>query len=40
VGLTFHEGSFYITHRDPADLTGAVSRVAMDGSVEQILTGF
>lgn len=40
VGLTFYEGSFYITHRDPADMTGAVSRVSMDGSVEQILTGF
>ncbi len=40
VGLTFYEGSFYITHRDPADMTGAVSRVGMDGSVEQILTGF
>jgi glucose/arabinose dehydrogenase len=40
VGLTFHDGHFYITHRDMSDMTGAVSRVAMDGSVEQILTGF
>ncbi|MDQ3460873.1 MAG: sugar dehydrogenase [Deinococcota bacterium] len=40
VGLTFHDGHFYITHRDMNDMTGAVSRVAMDGSVEQILTGF
>jgi glucose/arabinose dehydrogenase len=39
VGLTFHNGSFFISHRDPRDRTGAVSRVSMDGQVTQILTG-
>jgi len=35
VGLTWHEGAFtHITHRDPADRSGAVSRVTVtDGSV-------
>lgn len=40
VGFTWHKGSFYISHR-AADFTGAVSRVAADGSsVNQILSGF
>ncbi len=40
VGLTYHQGSFYITHR-AADLTGSVSRVsASSSSVTQILGGF
>jgi glucose/arabinose dehydrogenase len=40
VGLTWHDGAFYITHRDPADRSGAVSQVTVDGSVTKILTGF
>jgi glucose/arabinose dehydrogenase len=39
VGLIWHEGAFYITHRDADDLTGAVSRVTPEGEVETILTG-
>lgn len=39
VGLTFHDGAFYFTHRDPSDNTGAVSRMMPDGQVTQILTG-
>lgn len=38
VGLTWHDGSFYITHR-AADLTGAVSRVSMDGQVTKVFDG-
>jgi|GEM_PF-220030 len=38
VGLTWHNGAFYITHRD-ADGSGAVSRVTPDGAVTRILTG-
>jgi glucose/arabinose dehydrogenase len=38
VGLTFHDGSFFITHR-AQDRTGAVSRVSLDGSRTQILSG-
>jgi glucose/arabinose dehydrogenase len=38
VGMTFHNGAFFVTHRD-ADRTGAVSRVGLDGSVTRILTG-
>jgi glucose/arabinose dehydrogenase len=39
VGMTFHQGAFYISHRDAQDRTGAVSRVSMDGNVTQILSG-
>jgi sugar lactone lactonase YvrE len=40
VGFTWHNGAFYISHR-AQDFTGAVSRVAGDGSsVNQILIGF
>lgn len=39
VGLAFHQGAFYVSHRDANDRTGAVSRVSMDGTVTQILTG-
>lgn len=38
VGLSWHNGYFYITHR-AEDLTGAVSRVSMDGSVELLFKG-
>ncbi len=38
VGLTWHQGAFYITHR-AEDFTGAVSRVTMDGMVSQVLSG-
>jgi glucose/arabinose dehydrogenase len=38
VGLTWHKGAFYVTHR-AADRTGAVSRVTPDGTVTQILSG-
>ncbi len=38
VGLTWHNGAFYVTHRD-ADGSGAVSRVTMDGAVTRVLTG-
>jgi len=38
VGLTWHNGAFYITHR-AADFTGAVSRVTLNGQVTTILTG-
>ena len=39
VGLTFHNGAFFISHRDPQDRTGAVSRVTLGGQVTKILTG-
>lgn len=38
VGLTWHDGYFYITHR-AEDLTGAVSRVSKDGQVELLFSG-
>ena len=38
VGLTWHDGAFYITHR-AEDRTGAVSRVTMDGQVTQLFKG-
>jgi glucose/arabinose dehydrogenase len=38
VGLAWHDGAFYITHR-AADLTGAVSRVSMDGRVSKVFDG-
>jgi glucose/arabinose dehydrogenase len=39
VGLVFHDGAFFITHRDPATRTGAVSRVTPEGGFTQILSG-
>lgn len=39
VGLTWHNGAFYFTHRDADDLTGAVSRITPEGELETILTG-
>ena len=39
VGATWHDGAFYFTHRDSDDRTGAVSRVTVDGEVEQLFTG-
>ena len=39
IGLTWHAGAFYITHRDPADRTGAVSRVTPDGTVTRLFSG-
>lgn len=38
VGLTWHEGWFYFTHR-AQDLTGAVSRVNKNGQVELVFKG-
>jgi glucose/arabinose dehydrogenase len=38
VGLAWHDGAFYITHR-AQDLTGAVSRVSMDGRVSKVFDG-
>ena len=38
VGLTWHDGAFYFTHR-AADLTGAVSRATPDGEVELVFDG-
>jgi glucose/arabinose dehydrogenase len=38
VGLLWHDGWFYITHR-AEDLTGAVSRVSMNGHVELLFKG-
>ncbi len=40
IGLVWHDGAFYITHRDKSDLSGAVSRVSADGEdVTTILSG-
>ena len=38
VGLTWHDGDFYITHR-AEDLTGAVSRVSRSGQVTELFSG-
>lgn len=38
VGLTWHHGAFYITHR-AEDLTGAVSKVTKDGQVTKLFDG-
>lgn len=38
VGLTWHDGAFYITHRDE-DRMGAVSRVTPDGQVTLLFKG-
>ena len=37
-GLLWHDGYFYFTHR-AKDLTGAVSRMNMDGEVTELLSG-
>jgi glucose/arabinose dehydrogenase len=39
VGLTWHNGAFYFTHRDGQDRTGAVSRVTPDGNRTQLFSG-
>ncbi len=39
VGATWHNGTFYITHRDAQDRTGAVSRVTPDGEITQVFSG-
>ncbi len=38
-GLFWHDGAFYVTHRDADDRTGAVSRVTPDGEVTSIFSG-
>lgn len=38
VGLAWHDGAFYISHR-AEDRTGAVSRVAPDGTVTELFRG-
>ena len=38
VGLLWHEDAFYFTHR-AGDLTGAVSRVTMDGELTTLFSG-
>jgi glucose/arabinose dehydrogenase len=39
VGLTWHDGAFYFTHRDGDSLTGAVSRATPDGQVSKVFDG-
>jgi glucose/arabinose dehydrogenase len=39
IGLVWHEGAFYFTHRDLEDRTGAVSKVTMDGKVTRLFSG-
>ena len=39
VGLTFSDGTFFVTHRNEGDLTGAVSSVSMDGDVTELFSG-
>jgi len=39
VGLHWHDGAFYFTHRDPDDRTGAASRVTPDGEVTRLFSG-
>ncbi len=39
VGLTWHDGAFYFTHRHKQDLTGSVSRATLDGQISLVLTG-
>ncbi len=38
-GLAWYNGAYYITHRDPADRTGAVSWVTPDGAVTRLFSG-
>ncbi|MDQ3692607.1 MAG: sugar dehydrogenase, partial [Chloroflexota bacterium] len=35
-GMSWYDGNFYITHRDAADRTGAVSRVSPAGEITQL----
>jgi glucose/arabinose dehydrogenase len=37
-GMTWHNGAFYITHREK-DLSGAVSRITPDGKITEIIGG-
>ncbi len=37
-GMTWHNGAFYITHRE-MDLSGAVSKVTPDGEITQLIGG-
>ncbi|AQQ55191.1 hypothetical protein B0X71_17225 [Planococcus lenghuensis] len=37
-GMTWHDGAFYITHRE-MDLSGAVSKVTVDGEVTRLIGG-
>lgn len=37
-GMTWHNGAFYITHRE-MDLSGAISRVTMDGQITRLIGG-
>ncbi|MDQ3694402.1 MAG: superoxide dismutase family protein, partial [Chloroflexota bacterium] len=39
-GMSWYDGNFYITHRDAADRTGAVSRVSPAGEITQLFSGF
>ncbi|MEJ7810746.1 MAG: spondin domain-containing protein [Gemmatimonadaceae bacterium] len=39
VGIVWHKGAFYITHRSIADRTDAVSRVTLGGGVTQLFSG-
>jgi glucose/arabinose dehydrogenase len=39
VGLEWHNGAFYVTHRDASDRTGAVSMVTPDGNVTLLFSG-
>lgn len=38
VGLTWHKGNFYFTHREN-DLSGAVSKISPDGKVTRLFAG-
>ncbi len=40
VGLTWHGGAFYFTHRDMKDRTGAVSKVTPEGQITTLFSGF
>ncbi len=39
VGLAWHDGAFLLTHRDPDDRSGAVSRVTLGGDVTRLISG-
>lgn len=39
VGLVWHDGAFYLTHRAADSLTGTVSRATMDGEVSEVFGG-
>ncbi len=40
VGLQWHNGEFFFTHRNAEDFTGAVSKISRDGRRELLITGF